>query len=339
MRILFLRQSEHKSITPEKVLEKGYGATETCFVYLARALSKNHEVKVCCPCQEQRTYDDVEYIHFKDYGQVYELTKKFLPHFLIVVANPSILLKLKFNTKVIFWQHNHPLELKFPVNTLLDRGLCVVMPSPEAAFVANRAYKDTRILGIYNGVRTEIFNDRLEYRDSETILYSGSFVRAKGLLELLRAAKELKQLKFRLCGGFDLYGTVDELYKKECLELATENVEFLGNLKADELSQELNKASLCICNPIVGNKEVCCVSMLESMACRTPVLIGHNEIVEKIVAQGGFVALKKLSYEIQKVMSNRDELLNKSVQGRDWVHQNLSWEKIAEEWNSLFERL
>jgi len=338
MKILIVRQSEHNEITPLSVIQRGYGATETCFIYLAKSLAKNHQVRVCCPCEDipYLYYENMRFVKFKDFGQVQNLSKEYEPDCVIVVANPSILSKVDFKTKTVFWQHNHPLELKYPIEDLLNKGIKVVMPSPQAGEVARRHYKNDSINGIYNGVRTYIFKDTNLKREKNKIVYSGSFVRAKGLIEVLKAAQVLKDYKFYLCGGFDLYGVVDVEYRRECMNLASDNVIFKHNLAPQKLSDEINEAELCICNPIVGNKEVCCVSMLESMSCNTPCLIGHNEILEKITENRAFCFKNKLVDAIQDVFANKNK--NEiTKQGHDWV-KSLAWEKVVLEWNSFLEK-
>jgi len=342
VKIIFFRQAELKSISPETDSVSGLGATETCFINLAANLSKYHTIKVYCPCKAG-IYSGVEYIPYTSYTGFIDQCEMFQPDFAIIVGNPLILFKpVHLNKwKYIFWQHNHPLEMKhFPISDLLTkRKIPIVFPSTEAKKYAQKYYKqDTNIFGIYNGVRDEFFVDKNVQRVPNSIMYLGALYRSKGVLELLKIAKELPEYYFNICGGFDMYGDENDEFKDECLSLCGNNVNILGSLNKNEVSIELQKSELCIVNPKIGNLETCCVCALEAMASRTPVISGGKSIIDTIIAHGGVPCVSILSKCIKNLMGNQNTRKSFAEEGYSWV-SNLTWDKIALQWWELLDSL
>jgi len=338
MKILIFRETEIKNLNPVVASTNGMGATETCVTELANALSKNNIVKVCCPCNESQVYGDVEYISFKDYSQLSTIINLFCPDIFIVTGNPRALFDRRFtNCKIIFWQHNHPDEVKhFPIHKLFSiPDLKIVFPSPEAAEIGKKRYgHEDRIHGIYNGVRLNIFS-KVKEKEKNKISFCGSLTRAKGALNLLNHCNELKEYKIYICSGFDLYGAIDIEYKNSCEPLiaANENVILTGTLSPNNLSEHLASSELCIVNPVPGHKETCCVSALEAMASNTPVLSGDSSI-NKIILHGGEYfkgSAFELISSIKRLMNDNDKRNELAVSGKQWVQQ-LSWENIAKKW-------
>jgi glycosyltransferase involved in cell wall biosynthesis len=317
MNILFFRESEIKDIHAPAL-----GATETCVTELAKALP--HNVAVICPCTS-KVQDNVQYVNHKDYISSVEFMKNFYPDIVIIAGNPKILFYgIKFSCNLIFWQQNHPDEMSYPIKELKCK---IVFPSPEAAEYAKTVYNNKNIFGIYSGVR-DVFKPSQE-KEKNSICYVGSLVRTKGVLEVLKAAAQLKQYKFYICGSFDMYGYRDLEYERACLSIKSENIFYLGALSPTELANRISKSELCIVNPLVDNKETCCVSALESMACGTPVIAGKS-LIEPIINHGGICTVN-LVQSIQELMQNSELLKQLAENGKKWVSE-LSWSKVALEW-------
>jgi len=338
MKILFFRESESSNINPKIIKEKGFGATETSFVLLAQELSKNNEVKVICPNNENQWFDNVEYIPFKNYNDVIEYSKIFKTDVFIVVANPKILLNIFIEVKqIIFWHHNHPLTVKhFNIISLFKKYPFIkfVFPSPESCELGKSYYNlYENFFGIYNGVRNDIFkpNKKQESR----IVFSGSLTRVQGAIELIKASTFLKKFEIIICSGFDLYVNEDVEYKKKCeQELEKNKLIVTGSLNPYKLSEYVSSAQICVVNPLLNNKETCCVSALESMACKTFVIAGGKSIIDPIINHGGFSYLDDLAKTIEYFMNNNEIREKIAESGYNWV-QNLSWEKIALTWEKL----
>jgi len=338
MKILFFRESESDNINPKVIKEKGFGATETSFVLLAQELSKKNEVKVICPNNENLWFDNVEYIPFKNYNDVIEYSKNFKTDVFIVVANPKILLNFFIDVKqIIFWHHNHPLTVKhFNIISLFKKYPFIkfVFPSPEACELGKLYYQlHENFFGIYNGVRNDIFKPNKKQKGR--IVFNGSLTRVQGANELIKASIFLKQYEIIICSGFDLYVVEDKEYKKACeQELEKNSLTITGSLNPYKLSEYVSSAEICIVNPLINNKETCCVSALESMACKTFVIAGGRSTIDPIIKHGGFSYIENLVKTIEYFMGDYETREKIAENGYNWV-QNLSWEKIALKWEKI----
>lgn len=335
MKILFFRETECRDLNPILASKIGMGATETCVISLAEELAKTNEIKVVCPCTAG-FYEKVEYINFKSYLEILIILEFWKPDVFIVVGNPSIIFQHLKNikSKIIFWQHNHPLEmLRFNMKILFENNIRVVLPSIEAADNASDLYK-YKTHGIYNGVRKVFFNTS-EKKIKNKIAYSGSFIRTKGLYELLKVAHKIPECSINLCGSFNMYGYEDTEYKNGCeLLINQKNINILGALGPQFLAKELSSAELVICNP-QANKETCCVSALEAMACGTAVLSSENSIIAPIIKKGGKTFTNNhLDLEIKALMTE-DTKIKLAESGKNFV-SNLSWDKISLQWIEYF---
>jgi len=337
MKIFIFRETELKNLTPEVIENKGVGGTDSCTVSLASEFAKNgHIVQVSCPCS-YGFYDNVEYIPFTSYGLVRLQIGTFDPDILIVSGNPQIFLDGPFNVKkIFFWHHNHPDELgRFPMHEILRiPKMIYVFPSIESAEFGKWYYKSDRIAGVYNGIRSCFFNTT-KIKKKDEIVYVGSLTRAKGVLELLKV-KEKIPWPVRICGGFDMYGFVDESYKKYC-EPYLKDIEMMGTLPPKELASVVARAQLCIVNPLIGNKETCCISALEAMAVGTCVVAGGNSLIDPIIHRGGVTYLNDIPTIISDLMRMGDVRDNLAIQGKKWV-KNITWGNVAKRWEELLFR-
>ena len=342
MKIFFFRESEQKDINPNIIDTKGYGATDITLVHLAQHLSKIHQVKVYCPTSERKFYGDVEYIPYNDYGGFIIECREFEPDVIVVTGNPSIVSRNFINGKhIIFWQKNHPDEMKyFSIPQIIKErrvGKIVFSSDVAAEFAQNFYGNKEMITGIYNGIRDVFYEDNSVEKIENRIIYVGSFAKNKGLLQVLKVAKYLKNFNIEICGSFDMYGTIDERFRNECQQYIKDNVFYSGkSFGASELALKMQQSQLSLVNPMVGNKETCCVSALESMACGLPVVGGGNSLLDKILPKGGGITYTdSLLEKIEEAIKRKDEL---TARGKQWTSQ-LRWEKIIPQWEKVFEEL
>ncbi len=336
MKILFFRETELKQLNPAIMASQGLAGTENSLICLAQELSKNHTVKVIAPQYRKQFFQSVEYIPFQSYAEVLIQKMLFNPDVLIVSGNPSILFENKLGVlKIIFWQQNHPKELegRFDISFLLQHNIQIIAPSPEAAIYYNKFYNTNKIIGIYNGVRPEFFNQSKK-PIANKITYCGSFTRAKGLYEVLKSAQQLPEYQFYLCGSYDLYGFVDTAYKKLCQDIIEDNTHFLGSLPADKLAKEFSTSSLCIANPLSSNNETCCISALEAMVVGVPVIAGSSEILDSIVSKGGMTT-KNLTETIKKFMYLQSKHNSYPIYDNKKFIDSLAWSSISQQWEKI----
>lgn len=160
-------------------------------------------------------------------------------------------------------------------------------------------------------------NDKLK------LLYVGEISYRKGLHRLLKiVSKYPDSIQLKLCGHIDKSLKLYEDYKGE------KNIEFLGFVTHDQLSDEYTKADVFVF-PTLG--EGYGLVVLEALSCGLPVICsdraGGNDVIQEGV--NGFVISMDTNIELENRIiwssSHRKELYNMRKAARESV-RNLSWD-------------
>ncbi len=154
--------------------------------------------------------------------------------------------------------------------------------------MAEAGYPESKLVCIPTFTDTSHFSPTHKYAKKDYIAYCGRLTEIKGIHTLLDAyallkKKGHKQIKLKIAG------TGDKQYLQRCQQIISENdmandVELLGEVRNDNLPEFLAKAlfsvipSLCFEN--LPN------SMLESMACGTPVIVSDIGSLSPCVDNG-----------------------------------------------------
>jgi glycosyltransferase involved in cell wall biosynthesis len=123
---------------------------------------------------------------------------------------------------------------------------------------------NNQIVHLPNFLRLEHFTPCFETEDY--FLYFGRLAPVKGVQTLLRAMNSVKTSKLYIVGAGELGGELQEYADDHNLD----NVEFLGHFDLDELVSLIQRAAFTIM-PSEGYDNYP-MSVLESMACGTPVI-------------------------------------------------------------------
>ena len=133
-------------------------------------------------------------------------------------------------------------------NSPLFRGLVTISPILREAYVLNGVPAD-KVFIIADPVDTELFKFNRDLDETVTIpqrvFYAGHLMSYKGIETLLRAAKTLPSVEFRLAGGLrsDIART-----RKLSGELGLSNVNLMGWLDRETIAREMRKSQL-LCLP------------------------------------------------------------------------------------------
>jgi len=138
-----------------------------------------------------------------------------------------------------------------------------------------------------------------DYADEGYALYFGRLSHEKGLDHLLEAAALVPNIPLYVAGT----GPSEELLKKQALEKGLSNVKFLGFVSGDKLLDLISKASFTVI-PSVWY-ENCPMSVLESLALRTPVIGAQIGGIPELVNEG----VDGVTYQAENSQALADAML------------------------------
>lgn len=154
---------------------------------------------------------------------------------------------------------------------------------------------------IYNGIDIESFNYFNDRNNDPVLLYLGTLIRKKGVLELPAifnlVVEKVPNAKLILVGGdsFDIYtgsSSTYDLMKGMFTSQAMKNVQYLGKLPYNELPEIFNRVMVAI---FPSFAETFGLVVIESMAKGVPCVTSDKEWFKEIVTDGvsGFMSSPK----------------------------------------------
>jgi len=187
-----------------------------------------------------------------------------------------------------------------------------------------------------------LFNVINNYRSRETIIgYVGRFSEEKGITPLIHAASavvdQYPDVKFILIGDGSLRKEIEQYITDNGLE---NFVILLGWVDHSSLSPLLNRMKLLV---IPSDTEGLPNTMLEAMACGTPVLATPVGAIPDVIIDGktGFIMENNSPECIAESVSrslNSPDLERISENGRRFVEENFTFESTVAQWKQVLER-
>lgn len=258
----------------------------------------------------------------------------------IVHVSPGLVQMVKFfnpNCKVVFYHHGTSLHSKLSESQwqrLLKNTVAIFGVNQAAGNLAN-AHFNTKLppkhyFKIANGVeRIEGFEKNEPSEDSFQILFSGRICKEKGVLELIKAFKILKDKKYDV--SLIIAGHVGtkrgleagNIYLETCKQYIGEHnlkVNFTGFLSQSELYQWYEKINVLILptDPKVYSEGMS-LSLLEAMSMGKPLIAtnagGNPEVIHD--GHNGFLVYGTENYaseiaeKVEQIYLNKD--LEKSM--------------------------
>ena len=165
---------------------------------------------------------------------------------------------------------------------------------------------------IHNGIDTAKFESQVHHDTPNTLLYFGTLIRKKGVLELPyifnEVIKVFPETRLLFIGGDSsdiLTGSEStwELMKPLFTQQAFEKVEYLGKRPHDEIIKHIQNATLCV---FPSYAEAFPVSWLEAMAA-SKAIVGSNMLWAHEAIKDGVSGLMEYP-------ANHDAFANKIVQ-------------------------
>lgn len=200
-------------------------------------------------------------------------------------------------------------------------------------------------IGLFNN------NDNEKNTDNNTILYFGSLIRKKGLLELPlifnEVVKKRPNVKLVLVGrdvSDIVSGNVStwEMMQELFTEAARMNVNYLGGVPYEDVKKQINAATLCVFPTFA---EALPVSWIEAMAMQKPIVASNIGWATEVIndAVDGFLVhpTHHLEYasRIITLLENEDLQKEYGLKAREKTVEKFSIEIVAQQSLSFYNSL
>jgi glycosyltransferase involved in cell wall biosynthesis len=180
---------------------------------------------------------------------------------------------------------------KFHEKRALQKADGLLSVSQFTADLTNQLFGlERKFTVIPNSIDTDSFTNNNNSNNNKTILYFGSLIRKKGLLELPLIFNEVlktnpaaklvlvgRDVPDIISGNPSTWGMMQELFTPKALE----NASHLGSVPYQEIKKHINEAALCV---FPSFAEALPVSWIEAMAMQKPIVASNigwaNEVIE-----------------------------------------------------------
>ena len=237
---------------------------------------------------------------------------------------------------------------KFHEKKALENANALLSVSQFTADLTNEVFglqKEFTI--IPNSIDVDLFRFNTNEEANNTILYFGSLIRKKGLLELpllfniliqtnpdaklILVGKDVPDI---ISGTASTWQMMQDLFSAEALK----NVTYLGSVPYAEIQEQIAKATVCV---FPSFAEALPVSWLEAMAMQKAVVASNVGWASEIIQDGveGFLVHPtnhdEYAKKISELLNNTELQRNFGIAARKKIEKKFSTKKVAEQ-NWLF---
>jgi glycosyltransferase involved in cell wall biosynthesis len=229
----------------------------------------------------------------------------------------------------------------------------IVSVSEFTAQLTNKLFEKSRYYTVIpNGIDIHNFDGtKIEGKTPvPIILYYGTLVRKKGLLELPIIFNEVhsknKNAKLILVGkdsadvvtgNSSIWAMMQPLFTKEALQ----NVSYIGSVSYDKIKDFINRATVCVFPTFA---EALPVSWIEAMAMNKAIVASNIGWASEVIEEGisGYLVHPKNHQEyasqILKLIENPNLRTQFGIAARDRVEKKFSMEVVAEESIAFYQK-
>lgn len=223
----------------------------------------------------------------------------------------------------------NPIFKKDMINHGLDENKIVYIPN----FVSKEDFYN---IGKSN---INIIKEKYGYKkDDFIVLGAGQVQTRKGVLDFIKVAKKMPDIKFVWAGGFS-FGPMTDGYKelKEIMDNPPSNVKFLGIIDRSEMNNIYNMADVLF---VPSYNELFPMTILEALSTDTPILLRDLELYEDILFKKYLKGKNnkefiKLLYDLK----NNKKIYNESIKNSKEISKFYSKENVLEMWNEFYTNL
>jgi len=241
---------------------------------------------------------------------------------------------------------------KFHERRALEKADALLSVSQFTANLTNEVFGlHKKFTIIPNSIDIDLFNSNGNINDKKTILYFGSLIRKKGLLELPFIFNEViqknpeaklvlvgKDIPDVISGNKSTWTMMRSLFSTEALQSVT----YLGSVPYAEIQKQIEKATLCV---FPSFAEALPVSWLEAMAVQKPIVASNigwaTEIIDDRV--DGFLVHpknhKEYANKISVLLNNPEMQKEFGLNARKKVVEKFSMEIVARQSLLFYKKL
>jgi glycosyltransferase involved in cell wall biosynthesis len=188
---------------------------------------------------------------------------------------------------------------------------------------------------IHNGIDRRFFFPREQESSNPSptvVLYAGSFQARKRVELIIQQAVRYPQVQFRLAGR----GETEPACRALAQQLGCRNIEFLGHLTPTELGGEMRKSDVFLFPSILeGHPQV----LGQASACGLPSIAMNVYRPDYVVnGESGFLVESDAELAEKLELLLHDANLQQSMSRAAALHAlNFDWDRIARQWEEVFE--
>lgn len=201
---------------------------------------------------------------------------------------------------------------------------------------------DTDVSIVHNGIDCETFVPmEVDSDDNLQVLFVGRLKPGKGVDKLLKAFEKVAEVVPK--ATLKIVG--DGPLKDELVELAKERgiysrVEFVGQIPNDDMPNVYAESEVFV---LPSRNEGLPRTVLEAMACRTPVVTSSLPQLESVVDGAGWMVDSdspgQIAEHTVQILQNPIERDRMGEVGREKVRQNYSWNETVRKTNMVYREL
>ena len=176
-------------------------------------------------------------------------------------------------------------------------------------FVQEFGIKKEKFERVFVGTETDLFKPDEKVGDEVVVHYHGNTFNLQGAKYIMEAARMFKDIKFNMVGT-----RVKKRFEKDNIK----NVNFIANVPYEELSQEINKADICL--GIFGDtnktQRVIPNKVYECAACKKPIITADTPAIRELFNENDLMLIPTAnSEEIAKAINKlkNDKMLREKL--------------------------
>ena len=195
---------------------------------------------------------------------------------------------------------------------------------------------------IYNGIDIEVFQNSSEVIKPNTLLYFGSIIRKKGVLELANIfnlmVEKNPEVRLTLLGKdtVDVFENVStlQLFKKRLSKKTLENVLHIKHVPYEEVNSYISKSSVVV---LPSFAEAFPMTWLESMSMKKALVTSNIGWAKELMIDGetGYIVNPNnhdlYANRILELLKNDDLNLKMGLNARKRIESSFSQQKITQE--------